>query len=66
MLSPVSPSATGKTLRSLTSSRRDFKLRESRLDDEAEAEETRIGHGVTEPPRYALVTLPALRQRVQT
>ena len=43
-----------------------FKLRESSLDDEAEAEETRIGHGGDQPPYYALVTLPALRQRVQT
>ena len=43
-----------------------FKLRESGLDDEAETEETRIGHGSDQPPGYALVTLPALRQRVQT
>ena len=43
-----------------------FKLRESSLDDEAEAEETRIGHDGAAAARYAFVTLPALRQRVQT
>ena len=43
-----------------------FKLRESRLDDEAETEEARVGQRCPAAARYALVTLPALRQRVQT
>jgi hypothetical protein len=41
-------------------------LRERRLDHEAESEETRVGQRCPAAACYALVTLPALRQRVQT
>ena len=66
MLSPVSPSATGNTLRSLTSWRRDSRC--------ASAPATSVRKrircwGQARPARRpiaALVTLPALRQRVHT
>lgn len=42
-------------------------MRESALNDCAEADETGIGHGrATDRDQTALVTLPAFRQRVQT
>ena len=63
MLSPVSPSATGKTLRSLISRRRDSRSRERASERDAKADEARIGHAAA---LEALVTLPAFRQRVHT
>ena len=73
MLSPVSPSATGNTLRSLTSCAARFELRERALDDGAKArDEARTGAddrrhcGERRLTRRPSVTLPAFRQRVQT
>jgi hypothetical protein len=43
-----------------------LQLRQSGLDDEAESEETRVGQRCPAAACYAFVTLPALRQRVQT
>ena len=51
MLSPVSPSATGKTFRSLTSWRRASSCAEGALDDGAEAEKAGIRHGSAERSR---------------
>ena len=70
MLSPVSPSATGNTFRSLTSCRRFSSSASADVDDPPEADQALVGHGHVVQPRAAgytcLVTLPALRQRVQT
>ena len=50
MLSPVSPSATGNTLRSLTSWRRDSRCGERPGDQGAEADQVRVRH---DPPRLS-------------
>ena len=45
MLSPVSPSATGKTLRSLISCAARLQMRQGAFERDAEADEARVRHG---------------------